>query len=50
MEIEGMFDTERFFKTLAMILSNREKADITVSVKITDAEKDRQSEKRREPA
>lgn len=48
MEIEGTFDAERFFKTLALILSQKEKADITVSVKIP--EKDRQSGKRRETA
>lgn len=48
MEIEGTFDTERFFKTLAMILSNKEKADITVSVK--KPSEDEQSEKRRETA
>ncbi len=49
MEVEGTFDAERFFKTLAMILSDREKAEITVSVKRPDAE-DGQSGKRRETA
>lgn len=33
MEVEGTFDAERFFKTLALILSRKEQAEITVSVK-----------------
>lgn len=31
-EIQGRFDAQRFFDTLALILSNREKVKITVKV------------------
>ena len=37
MEIEGTFNAQRFFETLALILSEREKAKITV--KVTQREK-----------
>ena len=32
MEIQGKFDAQRFFETLALILSEREKVKITVKV------------------
>lgn len=31
-EVKGVFDTERFFQTLAMILSQKENLSITVKV------------------
>ena len=37
MEIQGKFNTQRFFETLALILSERENAKITV--KVTQREK-----------
>ena len=37
MEIQGKFNTQRFFDTLALILSERENAKITV--KVTQREK-----------
>ncbi len=37
MEIKGTFNVQRFFETLAMILSERENAKITV--KVTQREK-----------
>ncbi len=33
MEVKGKFDTQRFFETLALILSEKENAKITVKVK-----------------
>lgn len=33
MEIQGTFDTQRFFETLATIIGNRENVKITMSVK-----------------
>ena len=35
-EIHGTFDAERFFNTLAMLISQREHAKVTVTVKKTD--------------
>ena len=32
MEIQGKFDAQRFFETLALILSERQKVKITVKV------------------
>lgn len=35
-EIHGTFDAERFFQTLARLISQREHAKVTVTVKKTD--------------
>lgn len=41
MEIQGKFNVQRFFDTLALILSEREKVKITV--KVTQREKKEES-------
>lgn len=41
-EVKGKFDVQRFFDTLALILSERENVKITV--KVTQREKDRTEE------
>lgn len=42
MEIQGTFDAQRFFDTLALILSRRENVKITVTV---TQEEDKQQQK-----
>ena len=43
MEIHGTFDAQRFFDTLAMIISRRE--NVKVTVKVTQGPKERHQEK-----
>lgn len=43
MEIQGTFDAQRFFDTLALILSRRENVKITV--KVTQEENSKQQQK-----
>lgn len=40
MEIKGKFNAQRFFDTLALILSERENAKITVTVKQREKEEE----------
>ncbi len=40
MEIQGKFNAQRFFDTLALILSEREKVKITVKVTQRDKEEE----------
>lgn len=40
MEIKGTFNTQRFFETLAIILSERENVKITVKVTQPDEKKE----------
>lgn len=47
LEIQGEFDVQRFYETLAAIISQREK--VTVTVKVTKEPED-QPEDRRETA
>lgn len=42
MEVKGKFDVQRFFDTLALILSERENVKITV--KVTQREKEEKTE------
>lgn len=44
MEVKGTFDVQRFYETLAMIISRRENVEITVKVQ---QEKGDQEEKRK---
>lgn len=44
-EVHGKFDVELFYKTLAKILSQRENADITVTVTMKETPKTTNSEK-----
>lgn len=44
MEIQGTFDAQRFFDTLALILSRRESVKITVTV-TREAEESKQQQK-----
>lgn len=45
MEIQGKFDAQRFFETLANIIGNRENLKITVTVKQEEQEQDREESK-----
>ncbi len=40
-EIQGTFDAQRFFETLALIISQRENVNVTVKVTKEEAEKAR---------
>lgn len=44
MEIQGTFDAQRFYDTLALILSRRENVKITV--KVTQEENNKQQKKK----
>lgn len=41
MEVKGKFNAQRFFETLALILSERENAKITVKVTQREAEEEK---------
>jgi hypothetical protein len=43
MEVQGTFDVQRFFDTLAMIISQRENVKVTVTVKEREKEKAQKS-------
>lgn len=43
MEVQGTFDVQRFFDTLAMIISQRENVKVTVKVKEREKEKAQKS-------
>ena len=43
MEIQGTFSAQRFFETLAMIISQRENVKVTVTVKEQGEEKAKKS-------
>lgn len=43
MEVQGTFDAQRFFDTLAMIISQRENVKVTVTVKEREKEKAQKS-------
>lgn len=43
MEVQGTFDVQRFFDTLAMIISQRENVKVTVTVKECEKEKAQKS-------
>lgn len=45
MEIEGTFDTQRFFETLATIIGNRENVKITMSVKEEEQQQESEEQK-----
>ena len=42
MEVQGTFDTQRFFDTLALIISKREGVKVTVTVKQPEPEEKKQ--------
>lgn len=45
MEIQGTFDTQRFFETLATIIGNRENVKITMSVKEEEQQQESEEQK-----
>lgn len=42
MEVQGTFNAQRFFDTLAMIISQRERVNVTVTVKQPEPEEKKQ--------